>query len=994
MTVIEKNISQFIQNQFPAIYREEGETFVEFVKQYYAWMEDPGNVLYHGRRQIDYKDIDDTIDDFVVMFKQKYLADIQLDTVTYTRKLVKNSLDLYRAKGTERAIDVFFRAVFGTDAEVYYPGDDVFRLSDGKWIKPKYLEISTSKYNNYFVGKQIVGINSGATAFVERYIRRKIKSKYIDIFYISAINGEFETNEQVTLSGEVLKDIPKVIGSLTSLQIIAGGGNFVVGDIVSLNSDNGVQGKGRVSGISDLIGTIDFKIDDYGWGYTQNAEVIISQKVLTLQNVKTVETTRSLQYDIFETIKQPTANISIINANNDISALANGTMLYTYYSNNVVAGIGRVMSYTANGATNGEIYVAEIKNTVGTVVEPAANSTGTVSVTEISTPIAGVSTSNITSNTITGVGTSFSSDLKVGAIIKLYAYNSSNGAFLGSQVNKISTIANSTQLTLSTNAIYTSTNVSIVLQGGKIITGTSTAFNTDFVYGDTVAVYSNSSNYILRTVNAVTNSTYMTLQQDMTFTNAAANYAKVTYANNLYIGANTYKANVTIRVDNSTTANIMGVSSNLVIYTANQNLGAFANNEYVFQVNSLGYEIASAKVKTTQSTIGANSIYALSNSVGVFLPDSTFPVRTRYANGLVTGKTANLVSLDLTVGVIDIDNTFTNTTYNYIYGTNSLSNATLIRISSQGVFANMAISNVMQYPETLHLGSEPVANYLNVPLNSVRYGFLYNPSANGQTEFIQDCFNDLEYTIGGISSIISVNPGKNYDITPFVLIYDPLIAQFNLHDYVIEIANPTQTFTIGEVVTQEVSGAMGIVKSANITHAVVRRIQYANIFDTTHQLSGKLSKASANVISVSPDNLSLPIGIDAVVLANLQTSTGSVTTLEVYDSGFGYANNEDITFTSADGTHSGLARAGLGKYGQSEGFYVNRKGQLSDSKFIFDGDYYQDYSYEIRSSISPDKYKEMLKKVLHVAGTKAFSATVISQVANTSSNVITEITEE
>jgi hypothetical protein len=81
----------------------------------------------------------------------------------------------------------------------------------------------------------------------------------------------------------------------------------------------------------------------------------------------------------------------------------------------------------------------------------------------------------------------------------------------------------------------------------------------------------------------------------------------------------------------------------------------------------------------------------------------------------------------------------------------------------------------------------------------------------------------------------------------------------------------------------------------------------------------------------------------------------------------------------------------LGKYGQSEGYFSNRKGQLSDSKYIFDGEYYQDYSYEIRSSISPDKYKEMLKKIIHVAGTKSFSATYITNIAFTSPDVTAEI---
>jgi hypothetical protein len=205
MSVIEKNISQFIQNQFPSIYREEGELFVEFVKQYYEWMEQPDNVLYHSRNLLDNKDIDETVDKFVVDFKEKYLADVQLDTVTQTRKLIKSSLDLYRSKGTERAVKLFFRSIFGVDADIYYPGDDIFRLSDGRWVKPKYIEVSDSEYNYQFVNKQIVGVTSGATAFVERFIRRKIKSSYIICLSVSIIVNSYSYDN--ILNALVIVDI-------------------------------------------------------------------------------------------------------------------------------------------------------------------------------------------------------------------------------------------------------------------------------------------------------------------------------------------------------------------------------------------------------------------------------------------------------------------------------------------------------------------------------------------------------------------------------------------------------------------------------------------------------------------------------------------------------------------------------------------------------------------------------------------------------------------
>lgn len=988
----EKNISQFIQNQFPAIYREEGEMFVEFVKQYYEWMEDTNNTLYHSRRQTEYKDIDETVDDFVVRFKEKYLADIQLDTVAQTRKLVKSSLDLYRAKGTERAVDLFFRAIFGKSAEVYYPGDDVFRLSDGKWVKPKYLEVTASDHNVTFVGKQIVGVSSGATAFVERYIRRKIKSKYVNVFYISAISGEFQTDELISLPGEYLKNLPKMVGSLTTLQVIVGGADFTVGDIVTLESDNGVQGKARVAKISDITGIVEFEIVDYGWGYSSNAQVLVSEKVLNLSNVTTnTASLRDMQFDIFETLKQPMANVVIINANTDISNTVIGSNLYTYYSNNAVAGIGRIMAFTASGTTNGEVYVAELKNTIGPVIEPAANSTGTVSVTNITTPLSGVTTTTANSANLTGIGTLYSTELKAGAIVTLYEYNSNN-ELLATETKKITSVANNTSAVLDSVAATTSSNVAVILQGGKIVVGTSTAFNTDFVYGDTIAIYSNSTNYILRTVNAVTNSTYLTLQENVNFANTAANYAEVIANNKIYTEGNVASANISTRSDKSATANVIGVSSNLTIYTANQINGTFSNNEQIYQLDSFGTEIANALVVSLQTSVGANAAYTVRESNGVFIPNGTLPILSRYTNGTITAKSANLISLDLSVGVVSISNTFNNTAFNYITGIDSYSNATVSRVSS-GVLADFNLSTSRQYPEEITISNDLVEPYLFTNINAAQYGFVANAVANGQT-IIQNMFDAQTYTIGGISILTNVNPGKNYDTAPFVTIYDPVISKYDLHDYVIEILNPTLSFLPGEVVYQDVTGANGVVKSANLTHINVRRIQFENQFDTVNKLNGSYTKATADVLTISPDYSSLPIGLDAVISANVQSSAGAVSTLEVFDSGFGYINGEDATFTSADGLKSGLVRLGLGKHGQSEGFYANKKGQISADKYVFDGEYYQDYSYEIRSAISPDKYKEMLKKVLHVAGTKSFSATVISQTANTSSNVISEITEE
>ena len=109
MSYLKNNVSTFIKTQFPAYYREEGDVLVEFVTDYYRWLESPNNAVYHTRRIPGYLDIDETAEEYLVYFKETYLKGIQFEVTTNIRQLIKHSLDIYRSKGTERSIDLLFR---------------------------------------------------------------------------------------------------------------------------------------------------------------------------------------------------------------------------------------------------------------------------------------------------------------------------------------------------------------------------------------------------------------------------------------------------------------------------------------------------------------------------------------------------------------------------------------------------------------------------------------------------------------------------------------------------------------------------------------------------------------------------------------------------------------------------------------------------------------------------------------------------------------------
>lgn len=396
MKTIEKLISPLVENQFPSFYKEEGPQFIAFVKAYYEWLEQSGlpgataqNTLYQARSLPEYRDIDDTIDEFIVHFKEKYLKNIQFDTASNKKLLVKNALDLYRSKGTERSIDLFFKLVYGTDADVKYPGENILRVSDGIWERPEYLEITYSKYNVDYVGKQVIGSLSGAKAFVEKLIRRRVNRGFVNILYITGVQGTFRNGEMIGLNINNVPVFDKVkranlVGSVNRVTILAGGSSFAVGDIVSFtDSERGQGGLARVSTVSNTTGVVDFLLVEGGYGYTLTANSIVSEKVVEFSN--TIANSGSASYfTIFEPLVQPLINVVFDTAT---ANLVVGDTLYRYRLGNLV-GAGKVLQLTQTGA-NGSALISP------------ANGTFTVNTLYNSTSISAPSTVSLNANTVT-----------------------------------------------------------------------------------------------------------------------------------------------------------------------------------------------------------------------------------------------------------------------------------------------------------------------------------------------------------------------------------------------------------------------------------------------------------------------------------------------------------------------------------------------------------------------------------------------------------------
>lgn len=164
----------------------------------------------------------------------------------------------------------------------------------------------------------------------------------------------------------------------------------------------------------------------------------------------------------------------------------------------------------------------------------------------------------------------------------------------------------------------------------------------------------------------------------------------------------------------------------------------------------------------------------------------------------------------------------------------------------------------------------------------------------------------------------------------------------------------------------------GTVIDANATHVRINRTSFNTSFVLNTPIVGFASGTTANLISIAEDTDSTVLGFNANVTANVVVANGVATSVEVIDSGFGFLDNEFIDLVSSEDSQFQLIGfSNINHMGVDEGSFISHRSWLNEA-IVHDNDKYQAYSYEINSSLSIDKYEQMIKELLHVAGTRLF----------------------
>ena len=268
---IDQLTSSLVKNQFPDFYKEDSPGFLLFVKAYYEYMEQSGKSIHELNKLKSYKDIDDTLDEYIEYFRRTIIPSLPISVVSDKRLLAKTIRDFYQSKGTLDSYKFLFRILYDEDVEVSYPADQMLKVSDGDWQIDRYIVITSNEEAYKFIGKTIQGTESLAEAFVEDVVRRFLGGRDMMQLILSKNKGGFKNQEPIKIKSAKpgVGFEPVIEAGINTISVEGQGSEYAPGDSVDLiSASTGREGKGVVTDVITQAGIINYTLVDGGSGYT------------------------------------------------------------------------------------------------------------------------------------------------------------------------------------------------------------------------------------------------------------------------------------------------------------------------------------------------------------------------------------------------------------------------------------------------------------------------------------------------------------------------------------------------------------------------------------------------------------------------------------------------------------------------------------------------------------------------------------------------------
>ena len=307
MPVIRHSVNDSIPNFVEYNYPE----FVELIQIYYEHLLESSDAKYllEAHRYILAEDDEDN---YIEQLQNELGMVIPIHESITNKSLITHYLNVILSKrGTEAAVKAFFKLGYNEDVIINYPYKQLFISSITKHdtLHSCLLESSTKPDGNYY---SLKGFSSGLYGdvesisyfekdnlfyiYVEFHTNDTLKlDERIDLIgantitcvnkgvHIPKINNPgklFSLGDLISFTGSVVQgefEVVQLVKDGISVNVVYGGSDYVVGDIVLSNPNNGFFAK--VYTVDEYGSIKDIKVFDSGAGFVETPELRIYSKL-------------------------------------------------------------------------------------------------------------------------------------------------------------------------------------------------------------------------------------------------------------------------------------------------------------------------------------------------------------------------------------------------------------------------------------------------------------------------------------------------------------------------------------------------------------------------------------------------------------------------------------------------------------------------------------------------------------------------------------------
>ena len=263
-SIIDSFVPSHIQSNFPEL--------IAFIRAYLAYLEESNLSGYYQNTLQNQRDIRLQDQEFLRRIEREIGLFVPRDYEADPRLFYDRISDLWRSKGTEEGLKLFFRLFLDDPVQIRLPFEQVLIPSDGRFVSEDKIRVSVISGNGEdFGGKRIVQLDTFAEAVVSK-VERRVYSDGIIFELILAKGtsaGTFNEGSVIALADNF--DIrAEVYRSVTNLNITNPGTGFQRGDFITLDGKEGVTFTAYVDTVNETGGITSVRIANNGSGNTPN----------------------------------------------------------------------------------------------------------------------------------------------------------------------------------------------------------------------------------------------------------------------------------------------------------------------------------------------------------------------------------------------------------------------------------------------------------------------------------------------------------------------------------------------------------------------------------------------------------------------------------------------------------------------------------------------------------------------------------------------------